>query len=66
LPAPTFGTRYVFIIIRTLADPEKPDDVKAANGLQNAIKVECRGGGADPSRERAPLASGALGLYLVR
>ena len=34
------GTRYVFIIIRTLADPEKPDDVKAANALQDAIKVE--------------------------
>ena len=34
------GTRYVFIIIRTLADPEKLDDVKAANALQDAIKVE--------------------------
>jgi hypothetical protein len=34
------GTRYVFIIIRTLADPEKPDDVKDANALQDAIKVE--------------------------
>ncbi len=34
------GTRYVFIIIRTLADPEKPDDVKAANAVQDAIAVE--------------------------
>ena len=34
------GTRYVFIIVRTLADPEKPDDVKAANALQNAITIE--------------------------
>jgi para-nitrobenzyl esterase len=34
------GTRYVFIIVRTLADPQNPDDVKAANALQDAIKVE--------------------------
>jgi hypothetical protein len=34
------GTRYVYIIIRTLADPKKPDDVRAANALQDAIKVE--------------------------
>ena len=34
------GTRYVFIIVRTLADPEKPDDVKAANVLQDGTKVE--------------------------
>jgi hypothetical protein len=34
------GTRYVFIIVRTLADPQSPDDVKAANALQDAIKVE--------------------------
>lgn len=34
------GTRYVFIIIRTLTDPRDPADVKAANALQDAIKVE--------------------------
>lgn len=34
------GTRYVFVIIRTLADPESAADVKAANALQDAIKVE--------------------------
>jgi hypothetical protein len=34
------GTRYVYLIIRTLADPENADDVKAANALQDAIKVE--------------------------
>jgi hypothetical protein len=33
------GTRYVYIIIRTLADPEKPDAVKAANKLQDAITM---------------------------
>jgi len=34
------GTRYVYIIVRTLADPEDPADVKAANALQDQIKVE--------------------------
>jgi para-nitrobenzyl esterase len=39
------GTRYVFIIVRTLADPENPADVKAANALQDAITVEQAGTG---------------------
>jgi hypothetical protein len=34
------GTRYVYIIIRTLADSANPQDVKAANAVQDAIKVE--------------------------
>jgi para-nitrobenzyl esterase len=34
------GTRYVYIIIRTLADPENAQDVKAANAIQDAVKVE--------------------------
>ena len=34
------GTRYVYIIIRTLADSANPADVKAANAVQDAIKVE--------------------------
>ena len=34
------GTRYVFIIIRTLANPENSADVKEANALQDAIKTE--------------------------
>jgi len=34
------GTRYVFIIIRTLADPENEADMKTANEMQDAIKVE--------------------------
>jgi hypothetical protein len=33
-------TRYVLCAIRTLADPESPTDLKAANALQDAIKVE--------------------------
>ena len=34
------GTCYVFIIFRTFADPSNPEDVKAANALQDRIKVE--------------------------
>jgi para-nitrobenzyl esterase len=34
------GTRYVFLLVRTLANPEDPADVKAANAIQDAIKVE--------------------------
>jgi para-nitrobenzyl esterase len=33
-------TRYVFLAVRTLADPENPDDMRAANALQDAIRVE--------------------------
>lgn len=36
----TVGTRYVFVLFRTFADPSKPEDVKAANALQDQIKVE--------------------------
>jgi Protein of unknown function (DUF1214)/Metallo-beta-lactamase superfamily/Protein of unknown function (DUF1254) len=34
------GTRYVFPIVRTLAIPGDPADLKAANDLRDAIKVE--------------------------
>jgi para-nitrobenzyl esterase len=34
------GTRYLFIIIRTLANPGDSSDMKTANRLQDAIKVE--------------------------
>ena len=34
------GTRYLFIAIRTLANPQDAGDLKAANALQDAIKVE--------------------------
>ena len=33
------GTRYVYVIVRTLANPEDPQDVKAANAMQDAIEV---------------------------
>jgi para-nitrobenzyl esterase len=34
------GTRYVFFLVRTLANPEDPKDIQAANTLQDAIQVE--------------------------
>jgi hypothetical protein len=34
------GTRYVYVIIRTLADPGNEQDLKAANAVQDAIKTE--------------------------
>ena len=34
------GTRYVYIIIRTLTDSRNTDDVAAANAIQDAIRVE--------------------------
>jgi len=40
------GTRYVFIIIRTLADPQNLDDMKKANELQDRITVEQAGTGS--------------------
>ena len=40
------GTKYVYIIIRTFIDANDPEDIKIANELQDAIKVE--GGGNDP------------------
>ena len=36
----TVGTRYVFLLVRTLANPEDAADLKAANAVQDAIKVE--------------------------
>jgi len=34
------GTRYVYIIIRTLANSEDPQDMKAANAVQDRIEVQ--------------------------
>ena len=34
------GTRYVFILVRTLANAEQAKDIATANQLQDAIKVE--------------------------
>ena len=31
------GTRYLFVIVRTLADPADPDDVAAANAVQDRL-----------------------------
>ena len=34
------GTRYVLVLFRTFADPNDPNDMKAAHALQDAISVE--------------------------
>lgn len=34
------GTRYLFLIVRTLANPEDPADMKAANAAQDQIEVK--------------------------
>jgi hypothetical protein len=34
------GTRYFTALVRTFVDPNSPDDVKAANAAQDAIKIE--------------------------
>lgn len=44
------GTRYVLIGVRTLVDPENPDDVKQVHALQDAIKVDQ----ATPGRFEVP------------
>lgn len=38
------GTRYVGAAVRTLVDPNNPDDVKQAVAMQDAIRVEQPGG----------------------
>jgi hypothetical protein len=40
------GTRYAYVIVRTFLDADDPQDVKATNAAQDAIKVE--GGGSSP------------------
>ncbi len=40
------GTRYVALAIRTLVDPNDPDDLKQAHALQDAIKVSQKSPGS--------------------
>src|SRR5206468_95766 len=54
--------------VRTLADPQDPQDIKTANGVQDAIKVEQAGTGKfelpnwdKPSQDKAREALSALG-----
>jgi hypothetical protein len=41
------GSRYAYIIVRTFCDADDPDDVKATNALQDALKVEGGSGSLD-------------------
>jgi hypothetical protein len=45
------GTRYVFAVVRTLVDPNNPQDVAQVHALQDAIKVTQPGG---PGRFEVP------------
>src|SRR5262245_65202481 len=38
------GTRYVIAVVRTFANPNDPADLQAVHALQDAIKVEQKGG----------------------
>lgn len=40
------GTRYVFVVFRTFADPTNPDDVKAANALQDSLVAKQKSAGS--------------------
>lgn len=40
------GTRYVFVVFRTFANPNDPEDVKAANALQDRIEVRQKSPGS--------------------
>lgn len=39
------GTRYVLVAIRTLVDPEDPEDLKQVHALQDAIKADQKDSG---------------------
>lgn len=39
------GSRYAYLIVRTFFDANDPDDLKATNTLQDAIKIEGGGSG---------------------
>ncbi|QOT75784.1 DUF1254 domain-containing protein [Cupriavidus basilensis] len=39
------GTRYVAVAVRTLVNPNSPDDIKQVHALQDAIKVSQKGPG---------------------
>ncbi|MDD1530021.1 carboxylesterase [Bradyrhizobium sp. WBOS7] len=58
------GTRYVYVIIRTLANSDDPQDVKAANVVQDAIEVRQAGMGKFevPNWDRASLAKARSAL----
>lgn len=40
------GSRYAYLIIRTFIDANDPEDIKAANTIQDQLKIE--GGGSGP------------------
>ena len=39
------GTRYVFVVVRTLVDSEDPEDIKKVNSIQQQTTVEQKSAG---------------------
>lgn len=70
------GTRYVYVIIRTLANSDDPQDLKAANAVQDGIEVQQAAAGkfevpewdqASQAKARSALESlGSLGNIVER
>jgi hypothetical protein len=56
------GTRYVMFGVRTLVDPDDPEDIEKVHALQDAMRIEQRGG---PGRFEVP-AWDAAGRTKVR
>jgi len=58
------GTRYAYLIVRTFIDADDAEDIKAANAIQDQLKIE--GGGTGPldipdwNTEQVLIARGAL------
>lgn len=59
------GTRYLFLIVRTLANPGDPDDVAGAHRLQDAIQVEQARAGAFVAPDWDRVAQGRVRAALV-
>jgi hypothetical protein len=54
------GTRYVALVVRTFVDPNDPSDVEKVHALQDAIRVDQRGGPGSfevPAWDQASLTS---------
>ena len=59
------GTRYVMAAVRTLADPNDPKDLKAANELQDKIEVHQASGGTFEVPNWDPVSQGKVRDALV-
>jgi hypothetical protein len=56
----TIGTRYLAVIVRTLADPQDPNDLNAAHAVQDGIKVEQKSAGSFDLPNWDPVSQGKV------